>query len=235
LKRLIITLLAAIIAVGLLSGMGLAMPSYLTTSGSILVPDDSVLATGSLSADLHVLNFDENTTILGANFGVAEGLEVGISRFDPEASDSDVKTVLSGKYMLQPETAGMPSIVIGVLDATGELESDGDPSFYAVIGKNLTPIATDLADMPVQPMRGFIGVGTGIYNGVFAGINWAFNSRASLLVEYSTSIDIVDTIDDDSVFDAGLRFQIADGLYGDVSLLNGKDMGFGISLTKAGL
>ena len=235
-KRRLSMFIAVIVVAGLLSGAAAAAPSFLSTTGNILTPNDSVLAPGDFSANFHALNLDDNTpTVIGANVGVTESLELGIARFDPDVRALDEETLLNAKYRLLPETASRPSVLIGVVDATGDLDRDDDPGFYIVLGKNLTSIATGLSGEPVQPIRGFIGVGTGIYNGVFLGLDWTFSAKSRIIVEYINELNIKGAFGEESVFNAGLRFALTDALRGDLALINGEDFGFGISYTKTGL
>ena len=229
----VLTMAAALIV--LVSGMATAAPSFLSTTGGILAPNDAMLAPGDFSANLHSIDLMNNPSVMGANVGVTENLELGIARFDPDSVTVDEETFLNGKYLVRGETIMSPSLVVGVVDATGDLDPGGDPGFYAVAGKNLTSIATNLAGEPVQPIRGYVGIGTGIYSGIFAGIDWTLNSRVKIIGEFINEINVKTTIAEESMFNAGVRFTLTDSLRGDIAIINGEDMGFGISYRKLGL
>jgi hypothetical protein len=127
----------------------------------------------------------------------------------------------------------MPSITVGVLDATGQIDTNADPGGFLVIGKSLTSFATDLADQPISPLRGYIGVGNGLLSGPFAGVEWQFTPKTSLMAEYINKVRMNGGIDTSTVFNIGARFGITDEIKADVSWLDLKDLGVGIVYTKA--
>ncbi|MHB0912162.1 MAG: hypothetical protein ACYC2Y_01785 [Armatimonadota bacterium] len=224
-------ILAAALVLLLISGVA-ADPSFLGTTGLILTPDDKVLDNGDFSACYRTFKLDNTVNVIGANIGAANNLEIGVARFDADVVGADQETYINGKYLLVPESATSPAVVAGVLDAGGVLDPKGDPSLYLVIGKNLTPAATDMAGSPMRPVRGYIGAGSGIYNGAFAGLVWAFSDRASLALEYLAEIDLENSISETSVFNGSLRFQLTDTLRGDVVLMDAKDLAFGVTYNK---
>ncbi|MCL6519970.1 MAG: YjbH domain-containing protein [Armatimonadetes bacterium] len=209
-------------------GIASAAPSFFSTSGNILTPDDTLLSTGGFSANYHAIEIedtDQTQTIIGANVGVTPSLELGVARVDFDNGNEE--TIINGKYLLFPETAVRPSLVLGVLDLGGELDPDDDPGIYVLLGKNLTPMASDIAGEPSKPLRGVIGFGTGYFDGLFGALDWTISQRMSLMAEY------IDT--GDAQFNVGIRFALTDTLRGDVALIDGDDLGFGISFTKMGL
>ena len=214
----------------ILSGMAMAAPSFLGTTGLIFIPNDRHLQAGDFSANFHSIDYDRGATetILGANVGLTEELEVGVARisFNRDGVGDDSETILNGKYSVLDETASRPSLLVGVLDAGGNLDED-DPGLYVLIGKNLTPALSGVSGSPVSPIRGYVGLGTGALDGLFGGIEWSFNSKATLLAEFLTR--------NDSEFNFGARFAISGGVRGDIALIDGDDLGFGISYTKLGL
>lgn len=233
-KRICVSIFATAIMI-LVSGTVAAAPSFLGTSGGILAPDDTLLGPGQFSANFHALDLATNPTIIGANVGVAENLELGIARFDPDVAGVSGETLLNAKYLLLPETAFRPSLVIGVVDAGGEIDPEDDAGFYVVVGKNLTSFATNIAGEPSQPIKGYVGVGSGIYSGLFAGVDIQFSSKAKIIAEYIKELKLKGAMSEDSIFNAGIRFAITDTLTGDLSLINSEDLGFGISYTRLGL
>ncbi len=214
-------------------GSAVSAPSFLSTSGNILTPDDVLLPPGGFSANYHAIDiedFDRTQTIIGANVGVTPSLELGIARVDFD--DGNEETIINGKYLLMPETATRPSIVLGVVDFSGELDLDDDPGIYVLLGKNLTPMASDIAGEPSKPLRGVVGFGTGIFDGLFASLDWTLNPRLSLMAEF---IDGNFPGVTDSGFNVGVRFALTDQLRGDLALIDGNNFGFGISFTRMGL
>ena len=228
-------LVLTIAVVGLLSGIAAAAPSFLSTSGLILTPDDTVLGPGQFSASVSLFDFDDNVTTFGANVGVTESLELGLTRVDPDVTGVDAETLFNAKYLVLPETATRPSLAVGGVDIAGELDPDGNGGFYAVIGKNLTPIATGMTGEPVNPIRGYIGIGTGIYNGVFGGIDWTLSPKVKVVAEYINEMEATDLVSEKSIFNVGIRLSITDSLTLDAASINGDDFAYGLSFVKIGL
>lgn len=216
----------------LISGTALAAPSYLGITGNILTPDDIVLSPGDFSANLHSFQGDNNPLIFAAEAGVTEGLEVGIGSFDPDAPGVDKSTFLNAKYEILVETTRVPSVVIGAADLTGELDPDGDPGFFIVFGKNLTPVATDIAGEPSAPLRGILGFGGGIYGGLFAGLDWTLTPKVSAMAEFIADANMRGIASDESLINIGVRLAITDELRVDAALIDGNDLAFGISFIR---
>lgn len=226
-------LLFAAAVLGLVSGAAMAaVPSLLNSTGAFLTPDDALLGSGDFSSDYNSINLEGNPNILGAAVGVSPYIELGLARLDPDMPGAGVKTLLSGKYLVFAETANRPSFVAGCVDAIGKLASNGDPSFYGVFGKNLTSVATNISGQPSAPLRGYVGYGMGIYGGVFGGLDWTLGPRMKLMAEYINKLRIMNVVSEDSMINAGVRFMINDELSGDLALINGKDLAFGIKFVK---
>lgn len=214
-----------ILAMCMLSGMASAAPSFYGTTGLIYVPTDGHLQAGGFSANFHSVDTaGDNLDVLGANVGLTDSLEIGVARLD---FGDGQETILNGKYSILEETASRPSFLIGVLDAGGNLDADDDPGFYLVLGKNLTSVAASVSGEPMRPIRGYLGIGTGFFDGLFAGAEWSFSDKATLMAEF------VDA--GDSTFNAGVRFAISGGVRADLAFIDAEDLGFGISYTKLGL
>ncbi|NIO29282.1 MAG: hypothetical protein GTO29_12105, partial [Candidatus Latescibacteria bacterium] len=49
----------AVLAISAASGVAVSAPSFLSTSGNILTPDDMVLEPGSFSADFHAIEVED--------------------------------------------------------------------------------------------------------------------------------------------------------------------------------
>lgn len=211
-----------VLLVAMISGGALAAPSFLGMSGNIFTPDDVVLAPGAFSANLHSIDTDDSTLIIGASVGVTESLELGIGRYDSD----DGQTFVNAKYSVLPETISRPSITIGAVDVTGELDPGEDPGFFIVLGKNLTSVASNVAGEPSAPLRGTIGFGTGILDGFFAGLDWTLTPKISAMAEF---------LAEDSVFNAGVRLAVTENLRIDAALIDMDDLGFGISYTLIGI
>lgn len=230
----LIVLLSIALTLGTAYGI-CAEPSFLSTTGQLLTPDDSVLGAGDFSSDYHGISFDDAIpNVLGANIGVNGNLELGVARLDPDMAGASIKTLLNGKYLGVAETAYRPSVVFGCADITGSLSADDDPSFYVVVGKNLTPLATCTTGKPSAPLRGYVGYGMGIYDGVFAGLSWNLGPRVKLMGEYINGLSVEDTFQEDSMLNAGVQFYVVEGLTAQVAVFGGQDIGFGVNYVKLG-
>jgi len=222
-------------AVAMISGAALAAPSYFGITGNILTPDDVLLSPGDFSANLHSVDHDRNTPlIMAASVGAAENLELGLGNFNPDLAGISSSTFVNAKYAILRETQRMPSVVIGATDLSGEIDLDGDPGFFVVFGKNLTPVATDIAGEPSAPLRGMLGFGGGMYNGFFAALDWTLTPRVSAMAEFISSANIGGIASDESMINLGVRLAITNDLRVDAALMDGNDMGFGISYTMIG-
>lgn len=92
-------------------GSAVSAPSFYSTSGNILTPDDVLLPPGGFSANYHAIDIDDadkTQSIIGANVGVTPSLELGIARIDFD--DGDKETIINGKYLLMSETATSPPL-----------------------------------------------------------------------------------------------------------------------------
>lgn len=230
-KRLFVIVMTA----AMISGAALAAPSWLGITGNILTPDDIVLSPGDFSANLHSFQDNNNPVVIAAAMGVTDGLELGLGSFDPDVAGIGKSTFVNAKYSVLMETQSRPSLVIGATDLTGELDPDGDPGFFVLFGKNLTPVATDIAGEPSAPLRGMLGYGTGIYNGFFASLDWTLTPKVSVMAELISEANIAEIASNESMINAGIRLAITSELRVDAALIDGQDLAFGISYTRIGL
>lgn len=233
-KKLICSLVVAGLVVTL-AGMACASTSFLGFSGGVYTPDDQLISKGDLSLSYHSFQLDDTAMTLSAGYGVNDKLEVGITRYDSGVSGDNAQTIGNAKYRILSETVTAPSLVVGVSDISGDLSRSGDVGVYAVIGKNLTPAVTSMAGKPIAPLRGYIGAGTGIFQGMFAGASISLSPNASVFAEYVNNLNIEHTFRNESMFNAGLRLRLTNSLKGEVAIVDGSDLAFGVSFVKAGL
>jgi hypothetical protein len=227
----VLTLGAVLVAVSLCTC--LAGDAYFSMSGGILAPDATVLSPGVFSANDHlILIHDGNSTtnILGVNLGVLPGLEVGLAHISSNLG-GDSQTIVNGKYQVIAETPVRPALMVGVVDATSQMDSDRTPGIYAVIGKDLSLNALEFGEEGVLPLRVYAGFGTGIYNGFFGGVEYGVTPRVSISVEYLNEMRVTRLFSQTSVFDAAVKVQITDALSADIAWIRGSDLGLGVSYT----
>jgi hypothetical protein len=188
-----------------------AAPNYLGSTGLLLTPTADVLRMREWNA--YAFGTDDFFSF-GANFGLFENFELGATGFDPDFGDTEV--LINLKYRLLPESERAPGIAIGVVDIADEF--DVDPSIYLVVSKAL---GTASAGSKGLQIRGHLGIGDGIYDTIFGGVDIVLSPQALLLVEY-----------DSDDFNFGVRFGVSQEVRIDVSLLDG-DFGAGISFNAA--
>ncbi len=195
-------------------------------SGNILTPDAVVAPLGTWEASFHdfveILG-DEDLISFGVIYGIAPNFEIGASFLNNDEND----VVFSGKYELVTETAARPAVLVGVFDAFGMAEwlSD-DASFYLAVSKNVTPIASDIADEPSKPLRLTAGFGSGVFDGFFAGLDWTLTPQFSLMAEY-----LNEGIGADSQVDAGIRYAVSNSIRLDAASIDFEDFAFGVTFT----
>jgi len=187
-----------------------AAPNFFGSTGLILTPTADVLRVREWNA--HVHGTDEVVTY-GANFGLFENLEVGVTGIDPDSGSSDA--LINLKYRIVPESASVPAISIGAVDIADELEVD--PSIYLVISKALgSPSATG-----GHQLRAHLGIADGIYDDFFAGLDYVINPKLLLMAEY-----------DSNDLNFGARIGLTPEVRIDLAVLDG-EFGAGISFNAA--
>jgi hypothetical protein len=210
LKRLILTAILAV-AVALPCA---AAPNLYGTSGLMEVPDDLTFEVGAFVPAFHTVRTGDNPNIFTVGFGVTPNLSVS----GGVVTNGGTDTLLNAKYRLSPETAGRPSIVVGVVDAASELTDD--PGLYILFGRNLTGAAEQIVAGPSRPLRGYLGFGTGVLKGLFVGLDWTLAPQLSGMVEF---------LSDDSRLNVGIRYALTNEVRVDVGVLDLDDLTFGIS------
>ncbi len=198
-------------------------------SGNIITPDAVITPTGSWELSFHdfidVLGNNEDLTSVGAIYGLAENLEVGVTFLNNDQSD----LAISGKLRIVQETATVPAVIVGVFDATGTADIiDDDPGFYLALSKNVTPFATDIADQPSRPLRLTIGFGSGLFDGIFAGLDWTLEERLSLMLEYLNQ----GSFQNGSEVNAGIRYAWTNTLRLDAATIDFEDFAFGLTFAS---
>lgn len=204
-----------------------AATSVYGVSGLIETPDDAIaeLATpqliGVYAGDL--VGNNESGSSFGAVMGILPKLEVGAVLLDSNARGVEAKSLVNAKFRLVEESFANPSVTIGMVDMSKNLDSFNSQidktSTFIVIGKNLTSVAENVAGSVVKPVKGTIGVGTGLYKGGFAGLTISASPRFDVMVEY-----LAKGIRQDDTLNAGIRFAPIPGLNMTVGALDFKDV-----------
>ena len=185
-----------------------ATPSYWGYTGLILTPTaDTVSQNGFNLGAAFIDSDDYDSAFYSGNVGIAAGLEIGGTVFDPDGGDS--KTILNAKYCLLNENLSQPAVAIGISDATDELDSTP----YVVLSKSLT-LETESFVSP----RIHIGVGGGGFDGLFGGLSASFGPKTTLMAEY-----------DSEDVNFGAKFAVSQYFRIHADSISGDNFGYGVS------
>ncbi|MCE5315682.1 MAG: hypothetical protein ABFD49_09725 [Armatimonadota bacterium] len=205
------SLLAFVVVIAGIGSAALAAPAYPGYTGMIFTPNETTLGMGAVDfGAAFVSNDDVDTSYFSANFGVIDGLEVGASILDPDEGDSN--TIINAKYSIVKENYARPGIAVGFSDLANEIDSTP----YIVVGKSL-----NLPGLTVKSLRGHIGFGDGTLDGLFAGLSATLTDTLTLSLEH-----------DSDEINVGLQMSVATGLRAHADLIDGDDLGFGLSYSK---
>lgn len=196
-------------------------------SGNIVIPNVAITPAGNWEISIHLLSDvqDEDITSAGLQYGLMPRLEVGVSFLDNKGSE----VVFNGKFRLLPETPERPAILVGVFDVAGSASIiNDDPGFYLLVSKNVTPVATQIVGEPSKPLTLNLGFGSGLFDGVFAGIDWVLDERLVVMAEY-----VDEGFDDHSLFNLGARYAVTDAIQVDAAVLDADSFAAGASLRAA--
>lgn len=201
--------------------------SYLGPTGNIATPDALVVATGTWEIAYHQfveVFADADFITTSINYGLLPKLEVG-GAFTSNGEDD---FVINAKYVLVPEVGERPAVAVGVFDAASTLDIFGDdPGFYVVATKNLGPAAESVTS-PLRQARLSIGIGSGVYDGFFANLDWVVSQRAHVLVEFINN-DLAKPDSQGSSVNAGFRYGLTDMVTLDAATIDFEDLAFGVS------
>lgn len=158
------------------------IPSYRGYTGLMVVPTADALGKGDWNAGFFFEDVSSDTiNDVVANYGVAQGFEVGINRFRVN-DDSDHHTLLNAKYRFIPETIHSPAIAAGVADITNDIETTA----YAVASKSLGCTLRTWRGEAITP-RVHVGLGAGRLSGLFAGASAYISNRVQLTAEWDSN------------------------------------------------
>lgn len=209
-KKFVVVVALAALVLGAVSSVHAAQTIYGVT-GLIETPDDLVLCPGSIGVTANYLSGIRHVSDQFWSAGGAIGLFPRFEVAGVYASNDNSAAVLSAKYRLVNEGVKWPAVTIGIVDAADQLDninhSISSPSGFLVIGKNLTSLGECLTADPCKPIRGTFGFGTGIYKGVFFGLNFAITQKANIVAEYLSN-----GIRQDSTVSAAVGYNLLPGL-----------------------
>lgn len=224
-KRIILSLFVAAM-LALTAGALYAGDTLYGITGLIETPSATAASMGNIDLGIRYINdindYDNSLMSFGGSFGLLPKLEVSGVIIDSDADEVDSEAVLNAKYEVLPETLVSPAVAVGVVDITNRAKkigaADDEVSAFVVIGKNLTSAAETVAGSVVKPLHGTIGTGTGIYSGIFAGLDCALTSELNIKVEFLSN-----GLRDDSTINAGVRYAVGSGFSLEAGALDLKD------------
>ncbi|MGC8863808.1 MAG: hypothetical protein ACP5R5_13685 [Armatimonadota bacterium] len=201
-------------------------------SGFIETPDDTTAGPSAVTfAGRYVPDFGDtkfNLFSYGGTIGITHKLEVGAVAMDSDAPRSKVQGILNVKFQVLDESFDRPSITIGAVDLTNSIggvrAGTDEISGFLMVGRNLSSLAESWGGFVSTPLRGTIGFGTGIYKGIFLGLNWSPSSRADVMFEY-----LSEGLQRGGSFNAGVRAKVFGGLSLELGTLGFKDLYGGLS------
>ena len=214
------TLVTLLLALAL-SGLALqaeAAPSLFGGTGLLFTPTADVVPDQQFNVAFFALELEEGVdeSVLAANVGLPQGLELGFARIKPEGRESD--TFLNAKYQLWREQDEKPALSVGVVDLTDEQ----DTTVYVVLSKSVSDWVRDRGKDITGPQI-HAGLAGGLLDGVFAGASAYLGDKLALLAEYDTE-DV----------NLGARLELGSGFLAHAGWVNGlDDFALGASFTKA--
>jgi len=175
---------------------GWAIPTYRGYTGLMIIPSADALGRGDFDAGVFFEDVGSGTVNdYVFNYGVADGLELGIDRYRKD-NNTTAGTWVNAKYRFLPETDQRPAIAGGIIDLT----NDDETTVYIVASKALsTPVCTYEGE--ITNPRIHIGFGGGRLSSLFAGVSAYLGTRIDLMMEW----DSRDT-------QIGARFRVTPGL-----------------------
>jgi hypothetical protein len=169
------------------------------------IPTADVLGFGIGTAPNIAITSDGTSSIIRVPFvlGLGDGLEVGITDTTIEWNGIESSgLIFHGKIALINEKTLLPGIAIGgVFDLSNIL---GTNSLYLVISKG------------VGNIKGHIGLGSGIYDGIFGGLEFNITDDMKLVtflksqdVGFGLKINLLPSVSIDMSYYKGLTLQIS--------------------------
>ena len=195
-------------------------------SGMILIPDDVIVPHKSIDFSFHESVHaigDVDLFAWGGNYGLAKNLEAGVSVLNNKGA-TDI--AINGKYRFVQENESSPAVLVGVFDAAGLVDIvNPNASLYILASKNISSEVSQIEGAPCGPIRLSLGIGSGVYNGIFGGVDWTPSSRWRVMAEYANG----KFGDEEKLLNLGVRYAVADKWRLDAAALKLKHFAFGVN------
>ena len=169
-KKIRIVLECVVILAISIASAGFCAPSFKGYTGLMNIPTADALSKSSWNAGAFTEDIGSDSIIndVVANYGISEGVEIGINRFRCD-DDSQSDTLLNGKYAIRRETDKDAGMAAGIIDATDEINT----TVYFVVSKSFSnKLGTYDGDI-ISP-RVHVGIGGGELDGLFGGVSVFF-------------------------------------------------------------
>jgi hypothetical protein len=206
-----------------------AAPNFVGQSGNLVTPNDLITPQGEFGAgyrylDKNLFGSGDTMNVYSFNYGLAPRLEAGLAYV---VRDSN-RMIVNGKYQLLPERAGRPSLSLGVVDLFNQLKKN--PGGYFLLGKDLSRASGDVRDETGgRPLHAYVGLGTGPYHGVLAGLSYRAAPQVALMAEYAPEGPLTGRR---RSVNLGVRLALSNQIRIDAGLFDFDSIGVGISFTS---
>jgi len=232
-KGLPVLLLTMALVIGW-AGSTLAGTCLYGLSGLIETPDDTIADPSAVTLEgRYIADFGDskiNVFGYGGTVGIIPKLEVGAVAMDSDGPGAKVEGIFNFKFRVLDESFDRPSITVGMVDLTnrfGRISPGVDKtSGFVVVGRNIASAAEAWGGFVSTPLKGTIGFGTGVYKGLFLGLDWSASGRVDVMAEYLSS-----GLRQRGTFNAGVRVNAVGGLSLELGAIGFKDFYGGASYT----
>jgi len=146
-----------------------ATPSVWGPTGLIEVPTAEVLSPGSFSVGANVKTDGGTIFRIPMSVGASYGIELGVT---PTNIGTNSYVIVNGKLQLLKEKEDIPAIAVGVTDIIDQYKQ----SFYVVTTKTFGE---------EKDLKFHIGLGTGLYEGPFLGLELNVPKLGEVIFEYN--------------------------------------------------
>ncbi len=236
--KLYVLLLAVMLCVAAIVGPATAVGNIYGATGLIETPTDLVatksttVLTGTFIPDFQ--DSKDTMTAWGGAYGVSEKFEISWTSFKSDAPGSSSQNVTGAKLNVTQESSTSPGMSIGVVDLGNKIKniSPGvdETSYYVVFGRTLSAELDRFRTRTnTTPVRGTFGFGKGIYNGIFAGLDFYLAPKFEMKLEYLNK-----GLRDKSTLNAAMQMNILPNLSLQAGSLGLKDFYGSVSYTLGG-
>lgn len=176
-------------------------------TGLVKVPTADPVPEQRLSLDYQLVGMETN--ILNSRYGLNEDVELGLNL--GITSDNNLEPMVHIKARLLKETDRYPALAAGIVK----------DSVYIVGSKSLG----------FPGLRGHLGVGNGLYQGFFFGVNRVFNPVAVAMADEDVNLPVVNLMAEyfNREFNLGAELHFNPLLSAELNLIDLQEVAIGIN------